>query len=226
MGKKKQKTIIILSGGMDSSTLLHKLHGEGHELEALSFFYGQKHKKELKFAKRNASALMISHRIVSVDNIFTNHLTGDSSLLRGDIEVPEGHYEDETMKSTVVPNRNMIFLSIAIARAIAIGAQNIAYAAHAGDHAIYPDCRRDFVDKIAALAQVCDYNPITIMAPFVHMSKADIVKLGVQLDVPYDLTWSCYVGGQKHCGKCGTCVERREAFELAGVPDPTEYEEA
>ena len=127
------------------------------------------------------------------------------------------------MKSTVVPNRNMIMLSLAAARAIAVGADGVAYAAHSGDHAIYPDCRPEFADAVAAALRICHYTPIELERPFVDMTKADIVRLGAELGVDFSKTWSCYKGGEKHCGKCGTCVERREAFRLAGVPDPTEY---
>lgn len=219
----RPKTVIVLSGGMDSTTLLYMLD-RNHDLDAISIHYGQKHSKEIEFARLHCDSLCIPHSVIDIENVF-RHLAGKSALLRKDIAVPKGHYEDESMKATVVPNRNMIFLSIAIARAIATESGNVAYAAHAGDHAIYPDCREEFADKMHALSQVCDYKPITLLRPFVYKTKADIVEIGSQLNVPYQHTWSCYVGGEKHCGKCGTCVERKEAFELAGVKDPTEYEE-
>jgi 7-cyano-7-deazaguanine synthase len=139
-------------------------------------------------------------------------------------EVPDGHYEDDSMRQTVVPNRNMIMMSVAAAHAISCGADAVAYAAHAGDHAIYPDCREVFVRACAAALAVCHYTDIRLLTPFLRMSKRDIVRRGVDASVPFGLTWSCYKGGERHCGKCGTCTERREAFLLAGVPDPTEYE--
>jgi 7-cyano-7-deazaguanine synthase len=146
-----------------------------------------------------------------------------SSLMRDGVPVPEGHYEDESMKSTVVPNRNMILLSIATAWSIASGLQGVAYAAHSGDHAIYPDCRPAFADAMNEAIRLCDYSSQELVRPFVSLTKADIVRVGASLGVPFEKTWSCYNGRKLHCGKCGTCVERIEAFELAGVPDPTEY---
>lgn len=128
------------------------------------------------------------------------------------------------MKLTVVPNRNMILLALAGAWAVSTKSEAIAYAAHAGDHAIYPDCRPEFAEAMQGALLLCDWHPVRIARPFLAMSKADLVKLGAELGVPFALTWSCYKGGDKHCGKCGTCVERREAFELAGVPDPTKYQ--
>jgi len=147
-----------------------------------------------------------------------------SALTDPSVEVPEGHYEAESMKATVVPNRNAIMLSIAFGIAAAEGATGVAAGFHAGDHAIYPDCRPMFVDRFAAMQLASLDYPISLYTPFLYKSKADIVKEGTLLRVPFGLTWSCYRGGELHCGKCGTCVERREAFQLAGVDDPTEYE--
>lgn len=147
-----------------------------------------------------------------------------SSQTDENFEVPEGHYTEETMKVTVVPNRNMILLAVAGAWAISLKAEYVAYAAHVGDHAIYPDCRKEFADRIAEVLETADWHSVKLMRPFLNRTKADIAALGHELKVPYELTWSCYKGGEKHCGKCGTCVERKEAFALANVPDPTEYE--
>jgi 7-cyano-7-deazaguanine synthase len=152
---------------------------------------------------------------------------GGSSQTDKSVPVPEGHYEEESMKQTVVPNRNMILLALAGAWAISTKSDAIAYAAHSGDHAIYPDCRPEFTEAMSDALRLCDWHEVKLMRPFLYptpMSKADIVKLGTSLGVPFELTWSCYKGGEKHCGKCGTCVERVEAFQLAGVEDPTEYE--
>ena len=138
--------------------------------------------------------------------------------------MPEGSYNEAGMKATVVPNRNMIMIAVAAARAISLGCDSVAYAAHGGDHAIYPDCRPDFVKALAEVLKICDYSPIRLEAPFLNFSKADIVLEGARLGVDFSKTWSCYKGGDIHCGKCGTCVERRQAFASAGVCDPTEYE--
>ena len=146
-----------------------------------------------------------------------------SSLNRDSWEVPEGHYTEESMKQTVVPNRNMIFLSVAAARAIAGGVQHLFYAAHAGDHAIYPDCRPVFVSAMETALHLCDWQDITLHAPYLHLSKADIVKIGINLGVDYSLTWTCYRGEALACGRCGSCTERLEAFREAGVEDPVEY---
>ncbi len=151
-------------------------------------------------------------------------MLGGSSLTDPAVDVPLGHYEAENMKATIVPNRNMVFLAVATAWAISQKAQYIAYAAHSGDHAIYPDCRPEFADAMAQAIKLADWHPVELLRPFVSKTKAEIVKLGQELGVPYQWTWSCYQGGSVHCGACGTCIERREAFALAGVPDPTEYD--
>jgi 7-cyano-7-deazaguanine synthase len=151
-------------------------------------------------------------------------LLSGSSLTSPNIQVPEGHYEDESMKATVVPNRNMILLSIATGWAVSTGASSVSYAAHFGDHAIYPDCREEFADAMNNIMEIAGWDKVSLNRPFSSFTKADIVKLGDELGVPFEKTWSCYKGGQIHCGVCGTCVERREAFELAGVTDPTIYD--
>lgn len=215
--------LIVYSGGLDSTVLLHYLKANGKAFAALMFDYGQKHKKELEFAVANCKKLGVPYDIANLTPITS--LFGGNSLTDSGVDVPEGGYKDENMKSTVVPNRNMIMISIAAARAISLGTDEVAYAAHSGDHAIYPDCRPEFADALDGVLRLCHYWPVKLCRPFVNMTKADIVKLGDQLGVDFSLTWSCYKGGPLHCGKCGTCVERKEAFALAGVADPTVYEE-
>jgi 7-cyano-7-deazaguanine synthase len=147
-----------------------------------------------------------------------------SSQSDPNIAVPHGHYTDESMKQTVVPNRNMLMLSVAVAWAISVKADSVCYGAHAGDRAIYPDCREEFASAFNTAALLADWHQVSLSRPFVDMSKAEIVTLGRTLEVPFGQTWSCYEGGEKHCGLCGTCVERAEAFREAAVEDPTEYE--
>ena len=214
--------IVLLSGGLDSSVLAYWLARAGLVIKALTIDYGQRHSKEQNAAKEMAAALGIEHRVLSLGAL-RPILGDDSSLLNQDIGVPEGHYEDDSMKSTVVPNRNMILLSIAAAWSIASRLDGVAYAAHAGDHAIYPDCRPAFADAMNEAIKLCDYTSQELVRPFVSITKADIAKLGASLGVPFEKTWSCYNGRDIHCGKCGTCVERIEAFQLANVPDPTRY---
>lgn len=216
--------IAIVSGGMDSVTLAYLLHSQGHDLHLLSFDYGQRHKKELEFAAKCAADLNARYDVIDLSNI-TKFLSG--SALTDDIDVPEGHYAADNMKLTVVPNRNAIMLTIAYAVAVSEQAAIVATGVHAGDHHIYPDCRPDFVRTFDAMQRVAVEgfgNPdLHLYAPFVDIGKHDIVTIGHALNVPYAATWSCYKGGDVHCGKCGTCVERKEAFALAGVIDPTIY---
>ena len=213
--------LVIYSGGLDSTVLLYKLFSEGKADGALSVNYGQRHVKEIECARQNCARLGVPFEVADISSL--RPLFGASSLTDYSVGVPDGNYADENMKSTVVPNRNMIMLSIAAARAIAIGADSVAYAAHSGDHAIYPDCRPEFAEAVESALKICHYTPITLMRPFIGMSKSEIVCMGADLGVDFSLTWSCYKGGEKHCGTCGTCTERREAFRLAGVDDPTEY---
>lgn len=219
------KIVCLLSGGMDSATLLHYLINEGNEVYPLMVDYGQKHKKELDYAKKLCAYFKIGYEVADLTGI--TKLISNSSQTSEKIEVPEGHYAEESMKLTVVPNRNMIMLSVAAGYAINVGAKGVAYAAHTGDHAVYPDCRQEFVDALKAAIRICDYEPLVLKAPFVEldMSKTDICKMGATLGTPYELTWSCYKGVEKHCGLCGTCNERKEAFRDSDTPDPTEYEQ-
>lgn len=216
------KTILILSGGMDSTTLLYSLLADHYEVKCLGVNYNQRHKKELTYAADLCDSLGLEWRIADLSGL-DQFLTG-SSQSDPTIEVPEGHYEEESMKLTVVPNRNMLMLSVATAWAISSKFDAIAYAAHAGDHAIYPDCRLPFINYMQDVLRVCHFEPINLLAPFQYKTKAEIAKLGYELGVPFEKTWSCYKGLERHCGKCGTCTERREAFQLAGIRDPTEYE--
>ncbi len=207
---------------MDSirSTLLHWA-AKRYDVSALTFDYGSKHnERELHAANEIARRLHVPHSVIRLP--FVNELF-KSDLLKSGGEIPEGHYEDLSMRSTVVPFRNGIILSIAAGYAESIGAKAVLYAAHAGDHAIYPDCRPEFLKAMAHAASSGTYLGVEIKDPFIQKSKKEIVLAGKELGVPFEITYSCYKGGELHCGKCGTCVERKEAFELAGIPDPTKY---
>ncbi len=218
------KTIVICSGGLDSVSLAYKIASENTLHSLLSFDYGQRHKKELDYAARAAKALGVPHQIIDISAIGAS-LTG--SALTDDIDVPDGHYAEESMKITVVPNRNAIMLSVAFGVAAAQDADAVATAVHGGDHFIYPDCRPGFIDAFQTMQNEAldGYAFVKLYTPFVHGSKADIVTEGATHNTPFADTWSCYKGGKNHCGRCGTCVERREAFDLAGVTDPTEYDD-
>lgn len=191
---------------------------------SFSILYGQRHRRELQHARKVCKELGIERIEVDLRNL--KDILKGSSQTSEEIAVPEGHYASETMRITVVPNRNMLLIAAATALAVSRGYDTVAYAAHTGDHTIYPDCRPEFVKALGQAVRLADWKPVNLVAPFVNMSKAQIVKLAVQLGAQriLPLTYSCYKGGKIHCGKCGTCVERREAFQLAGVPDPTIYE--
>jgi len=217
------KKVIIVSGGMDSITMLHDLvkNNPGIELHALSFNYGSKHNdKEIPFAQAHCQELGVPHQIVDLDFIAK---TFQSDLLKTGGEVPEGHYADENMKKTVVPFRNGIMLAIAVGYAESIEANAVYIGAHAGDHTIYPDCRENFRFAMCQAAMMGTYANVAIEAPYVEIMKHDIAAIGTKLGVDYTKTWSCYKGQEVHCGVCATCFERREAFKLAGVVDPTQY---
>jgi 7-cyano-7-deazaguanine synthase len=215
------KTVLIYSGGLDSTVLLYHLRAAGQSVHALSIDYGQRHRCELDHAADICRELQVPNPVADLSAI--QPLLAGSSLTSPEIEVAEGHYTEDTMKSTVVPNRNMILLSIAAGHALSIGAEQIAYAAHSGDHAIYPDCRNEFADAMAEAIRLCDWSKVALSRPFVDWTKADIIRRGAELHLPFEKTWSCYKGGAIHCGRCGTCIERREAFDLADVADPTGY---
>lgn len=215
------QTIVILSGGMDSAVLLADQLHAGHTVAALSVNYGQRHRRELDYAAKVAAYYDIEHHTADLSAL--RPLLAGSSQTTDGVPVPHGHYAAESMKQTVVPNRNMLLLALAGAWAISRKADAIAYAAHAGDHTVYPDCRPVFVEALQAALVLADWHPVQIARPFIHWTKAEICRHGDDLDVPFALTYSCYEGGVDHCGLCGTCVERREAFRLAEVPDPTPY---
>ncbi len=218
------KTIVVCSGGLDSVSLAHRIAAEQELLGLISFDYGQRHRKELDFAAACAARLGVFHEIIDMRGI-GSRLTG--SALTDDLDVPDGHYAEETMRVTVVPNRNAIMLSVAFGVAAARNADAVAIAVHGGDHFIYPDCRPGFIDAFQAMQDhaLDGYASVRLLAPYVAGSKADIVTDGARHGTPFAETWSCYKGGILHCGRCGTCVERREAFHLAGIEDPTEYED-
>lgn len=218
------KTNVVCSGGLDSVSLAHVLAAQGNLSRLVSFDYGQRHRKELDSASACATRLNVPHHVIDLRSVGAS-LTG--SALTDDVDVPDGHYAEETMRVTVVPNRNAIMLTIAYGIAAAQGDDHVATAVHGGDHFIYPDCRPAFTEAFDAMQQAAldGYADIRLYTPFVHLTKADIVKAGQAANTPFDLTWSCYKGGEHHCGRCGTCVERREAFALAGVADPTTYED-
>lgn len=206
---------------MDSVTALVEAHAQFEIAGAVTFHYGSKHNdREIPFAAYHAARLGVPHRVIPLD--FIGDLF-ESDLLRKGGEIPKGHYEEQTMKKTVVPFRNGIMLSIAAGFAESVQAQGLVIAAHAGDHAIYPDCREDFMKAIGDAMRLGTYAEVKLIRPFISITKADIAVRGVRLGIDYAQTWSCYVGGETHCGECGTCVERREAFLLAGIPDPTPY---
>jgi 7-cyano-7-deazaguanine synthase len=200
------KTVLALSGGMDSGTLLFDLHQQGDELHAVTFDYGQRHNREIESSQKLCDHLQVSHQIIQLHQVF------DGSALTGQGEIPHGHYAEESMKSTVVPNRNMVMISIAASIALQRNCDRVAYCCHAGDHAIYPDCRPEFVGRMHEALQICDWSPVALHAPYVDMTKRDIAQRAKQLNVPLDMTWTCYEGGELPCGKCGSCVERAEAL--------------
>lgn len=213
------KTLLIYSGGMDSTTLLYWLQMIGRDVLTLGINYGQKHGKELEYAERLTTRLNIPFKVADLSAL--RPLLSGSSQTDDNVPVPEGHYAAESMKLTVVPNRNMIMLATAAGYGMSQGCDTVAYAAHAGDHAIYPDCRPEFADALDGALRLADWKPIRLERPFIQYTKSDIARIGRLLEVPFNETWSCYKGGELHCGKCGTCVERREAL---GPLDPTEYE--
>lgn len=218
------RTVVVCSGGLDSVTLAHRIAAEETLHHLVSFDYGQRHRRELDDARRCAARLAVAHDVIDMTAI-GRRLTG--SALTDETEVPDGHYAAATMRATIVPNRNAIMLAIAFGVAAAGQADAVAAAVHGGDHFIYPDCRPAFVDAFAAMQRLAldGVARIALETPFLRWSKADIVREGARLGVPFAQTWSCYKGGTRHCGRCGTCVERREAFDLAGIRDPTTYDD-
>jgi len=220
------KVVVIASGGVDSSILLYKTVKEDYETYVLTFIYGQKHKREIESAKKICEGLNVHHKVIDL-SVLKDILSG-SALTDSGVEIPEvpetAEYF-ETLKTTIVPNRNSIFLSIAIGYAVSIGANHVFFGAHHSDRGVYPDCRREFVETFEHAERLAnDSSLLVVAAPFVNMNKSEIVKLGVEMGVPYKETWSCYKGGRIHCGVCSSCRERKRAFQEAAVLDPTEYE--
>lgn len=213
--------LMVLSGGMDSVTMLHEFH-ERIAL-AVTFDYGSNHgTREMKMAQLHCQRLGIPHKVISLPFI---HEMFHSSLLEGADAIPEGHYADENMRSTVVPFRNGIMLAVCAGLAEDSGLAHVMLANHAGDHSIYPDCRPEFVEAMSKAVQSGTYTKTDVWAPYTLLTKADIARRGAAMGIDYAETWSCYKGGDVHCGRCGTCVERREALAEAGVKDTTVYEE-
>lgn len=213
-------SVLVLSGGLDSTTMLYE-YKERIAL-AVSFDYGSNHnRKELSFAALHCERLGVRHLVIPLE--FIKHYF-HSSLLEGAEAVPDGNYDDDNMRSTVVPFRNGIMLAVAAGLAENYGLKNIMLANHSGDHAIYPDCRSAFVEAMDKAVEAGTYEGVRLFAPYTHLTKSDIARRGKDLGLDYAETWSCYKGGERHCGTCGTCTERREALRQAGIDDRTEYE--
>lgn len=213
-------SVIIYSGGLDSTTLLYE---EKDTIAlAVSFNYGSNHnEREIACARHHCCLLGIEHIVVDLAFI-KNHFS--SSLISGADAIPDGDYNDGNMRSTVVPFRNGIMLAVACGMAESRGLKRVLIANHGGDHAIYPDCRNGFINAMDKAMQEGTYANVSLYAPYTNISKEDIVRRGAALGIDYAKTYSCYKGGERHCGTCGTCSERKEAFRAAGVPDPTKYE--
>lgn len=215
-------SIIIVSGGMDSITMLYDM--KERIALGVSFDYGSNHNsREIPYAEEHCKKLGIRHVVINLDFM---HRYFRSSLLEGAGAVPEGHYAEDNMKSTVVPFRNGIMLAIAAGLAESMGLKHVLIANHGGDHAVYPDCRPEFISSMSEATRTGTYLGIDVVAPYTELAKGDIAAIGKRLGIDYSHTWSCYKGGAVHCGRCGTCVERKEAMRYAGVEDTTEYEQA
>lgn len=222
----KNIAVAIISGGMDSTVAAWKARSESEELHLVSFDYGQRHKVELEYAEVQGIGMKAdSHTIIDLSSI--NELMQTSALTNSDIEVPEGHYADEAMKQTVVPNRNSIMLNVAAALVVSKGANRLYTGVHAGDHPVYPDCRPEFIKSVESTLRIANegfiHPDFQIVAPFLNSYKKDIVRMGTVYGVNFPLTWSCYQGGRIQCGRCSTCVERKGAFLEADIVDLTEY---
>ncbi len=216
------RAVLIFSGGVDSSTLLYYLLNKNYKVHALTFIYGQRHAKEVEFAKKIVEKArevgFVEHEIVDITSI---HRLISKGAITGEELVPAGEYSEERQRITIVPNRNMILLAIAVGYAVKIEAREVYYAAHKSDYSVYPDCRKEFVKAMDTAIYLGNlWTPVELKAPFVDMSKAEIVSVGLKLGVPYELTWSCYAGKERPCLSCGTCIERTEAFLLNKTKDP------
>lgn len=220
MQSNKKDSLLVLSGGMDSTTMLYEYRDR--IALAVTFDYGSNHNaREIECAKENCRLLGVEHLVIPLS--FMGQYF-KSSLLEGADAIPEGHYDDDNMRSTVVPFRNGIMLSVAAGLAESRGLQYVMLANHGGDHTIYPDCRPDFVTAMSEAIRLGTFEGLTIIAPYTNITKGEIARHGKELGMDYALTYSCYKGGELHCGRCGTCVERREALAEAGIADPTRYE--
>jgi 7-cyano-7-deazaguanine synthase len=222
---KRTKSVVLLSGGVDSAVTLYRALYLEEDVLALAFDYGQRHKRELRSALRIADRAGVELKVLDVASVGLFEGARSSQVGRM-LDVPTSSYNAESMRTTVIPNRNMLLLSMAGCVALSVGATKIYYGAHAGDHALYPDCRPAFVALMASALAFCSDGGLVLEAPFLLKTKAEIVAYGASLHVPFELTYSCYVGEREHCGRCGTCRERRAAFRDAGVYDPTSYETA
>ena len=222
------KTLVVCSGGLDSVTLAYKVANEATLTSLLSFNYGQRHLKELDYARTCAEQLGVPHTIIDLSQVGQHLSSSLTPNAHNRDDIPDGHYAESSMQSTVVPNRNAIMMTIAYGLAASQQVEQVALAVHGGDHFIYADCRPDFINAFAAMQKLAleGVADISLYTPFLHKTKADIVSEGAKQGVPFAQTWSCYKGLVQHCGRCGTCVERREAFHLANQVDPTLYEDA
>ncbi|GGC98122.1 7-cyano-7-deazaguanine synthase QueC [Vreelandella lutescens] len=214
-------TVVIYSGGMDSFTVLHRAIKEGVNVHALSFDYGQRHRRELDTARQVCETLQIPHQVVDIRAIHS--LIDNSALTNSAIDMPTGDYGADNLSTTVVPNRNMILLSLAIAKAVNIGAARVDYGAHGGDHILYPDCRPEFVEAMNHVAGIANFEPVALHAPYLRASKAEILREGLAMGLDYRHTWTCYEGRELACGQCGSCRERLAAFAANNSVDPLEY---
>lgn len=219
-----QKTVVVHSGGLDSSTLIYHLLDQQHEVRALTLDYRQRHSREIQAAEQVCAAAGVPHRIVRLPQL--GELFDGNALTDERIDVPAGPYDADTIPATTVPNRNMIFLSVAIGWAAQLQFNAVAFGAHAGERTNYPDCRPEFSEAMNAVAALCHWTPIQVASPFVTWTKTEIVRRGLDLEVPFELTWSCYRGEQHHCGVCSTCHDRRSAFDAADAVDPVRFASA
>ncbi len=216
------RVVIVHSGGLDSTVLLYHYRALGHEVKALAVDYGQRHREqELAASEAICQLLGVERRVVDLTALVD--FFGQNALTQLDLPVPTGEYAEQTIGLSTVPNRNMVMLSIGLTWAGSLGFDAVAYGAHGGTHTNYPDCQPAFAAAMDGAARVCDFRPLRVLAPFIDGVKADIIRRGAELGVPFERTWSCYSGGALHCGQCGTCVDRRTAFSQAGVADPTRY---
>ncbi len=218
-----KKAIVILSGGLDSTVLTYWLKYNGYDLQAISFYYGQRHSRELECAKRTCEKLNIPFKLLNISQAM-NQLDSKSVLLNQESELPKEHYTHENQKQTVVPNRNMIMISFAVGFAEVNQIEKVFYAAHKNDYTIYPDCRKEFVYPLSQASKKATYTGVRVLAPFTNKLKSDLVAIGNKLKVPFEDTWSCYTGEELPCGRCATCQERLEAFKKNNLKDSLTYQ--